>query len=268
MDKRDRIYDYLENLDNDDYLEIVNEYQSKNNLDTVYPIDEFDSELDSFSPSEIADMVTDGNYSSSDEYFTYDNYTVTTYSDLCEVEDYDAIADYIIEHDDSLGNGEIRDILDDSGEKTIIVHFGDEAEEYTKEEFASRFGATESQFYNRETNAVWSVSGVLSLFEEEDEDFSEGDELWVVDIGWLLRSKGKEHICTILSYTGWVFDSGEYDDGRPFYWFYVPEQKYLLKLVYNHPVDLDSIEASSPKYIMCDRLNASTPEILYIVSNC
>lgn len=267
MDKREKVYDYLAN-NCDDYLELVNQYRSNKGEDTIYPMDEFDNELDSYSPSEIADMVSDGNYSRYDEYFSCDGSYVTTYCDLSDVADIDDLTDYIIEHDDSLGDGEIRDILDASDEKTIIIHFGDEAEEYTKEEFASRFGATESQFYNRENNVVWSVSGVLLLFDEEDEDFSEGDELWVVDIGWLLRSKGKEHICTILSYTGWVFDSGEYEDGRPFYWFYVPEQKFLLKLVYHHPVDLDSIEASSPKYIMCDRLNASTPEILDIVGNC
>ena len=263
MDKSERISDYLdESLD----LNMVNEYRYKNRLSTVYDMDNFNDELDCYDPKDIADMVYNGDYDPDAEYFTYDDDSITTYYSLEFVVDISVIVDYIIENDEDFGDPQIRSILDDDGEeKTIIIHINDEAQEFRKDTFESLFGGSNNRFYNSDKSKMLTVDDVLLLMDDIEDGEEEGQELWLFDVCQLIMDKGMDNRAMILDYYGYVFDSHRYYNGMPFYWFYVPEKRYLMRLFYDSPIDLaNSNEVNNPMFIQVDKYATELELLRYV----
>ena len=249
-DKATRIANYLdENLT----LDMVNDYRNSHGYDEVYDMDYFNDNMEQYySYSDVVDMAQDGDFHTYHKYYTCDGSELNSYSNLDDVVAVSDLVDYIIDNEDALGDSFIQDILDESDEeRTLIIHNGDEVEELTKEQFSGQY-FSDSKFYNREHNCLWTFTGVLAMYDEEDEDIGEDMELWLFDIGKILRDKGKGWKATIMGKTGWVMPTEEMTAFyAKFYWFYIPEGGQLMKLIYDsNTVDENNVD--KPKYIEYD----------------
>ena len=112
--KYDAIMEALESMDNDDLVDINNEYCDKNNYsdDRIYRMYELDELFGDMRVTEFLEKLTD-EFRVSDDYFKYGIYGLESTdlpSDWMDISD---IADYIESHDDSLRNNEIQEILDE-----------------------------------------------------------------------------------------------------------------------------------------------------------
>ena len=102
-------------------IAINNCYQDEvNGDDYIYSTDDFDEIMNGKTPSEIANMVSFGNYNPYHMWMWFNGYgNIVTSNDPCDCNGYDAeaIAEYAIDNDEDFGNDEIREILDnDYGE--------------------------------------------------------------------------------------------------------------------------------------------------------
>lgn len=251
-DKKTRISDYL------DYsltLDMVNDYRNSIGEDEVYDMEYFNDNMESdYTYSEVIDMVKYGDFETYHDYYRCDGSSLESYSSLDGVVDVSEIVDYILDNEDALGDSFIQEILDEKdNERTLIIHNGDEAQELTKSQFEDKYRDTGYRFYNREHNTLWTDTGVLSLYDEEDEDMGEDKELWVFNIGHILADNGKTGwLATIMGKTGWVIPTEEMTAFyAKFYWFYIPEGGQLMKLIYDS-YTLDENNVDSPKYIEYD----------------
>lgn len=111
MDKRDRVWDFVADLSGDELVNMWNGYNSDDEKE-VHSMGEFDSYFNGLSPYEVADMVSDGEFCSGDNFFTYGWNGLYTSSDPDELIDVDELIDYIVDEDDDMGEPELRDILD------------------------------------------------------------------------------------------------------------------------------------------------------------
>lgn len=102
-------------------VDINNYYQDKVNGDTyIYSIDEFDELMNGKTPSEIANMVSYGDYNPFRMWMWFNgcgNVVTSDYPCDCNGCDVDAIAEYAIDNDEDFDNDEIREILDDENEE-------------------------------------------------------------------------------------------------------------------------------------------------------
>ena len=247
--KREEIVSFFENMSNSQYEDICHAYYDETS-DGVefYSMSDFDSELYNKSPSDIASMVSNGSYDDCDEYFTYDDYSLETFNDLCDHFDHEDIAEHCVDNDDDLGNEKIREILNKvDNNLEITVHIGDEAETMTLEEFKENY--TDDIFKFEGSFVLYSHAEVVEKLEEED---NETFEFWVFDFMKELERKGKK--ITILGYDGYVFgDDNSLDEGRHFLWFYEPTKELLMKLVYNSVPSQyygDTEYLENPRYIV------------------
>ena len=265
-DKATRIANYLdENLT----LDMVNDYRNSHGYDEVYDMDYFNDNMEQYySYSDVVDMAQDGDFHTYHKYYTCDGSELNSYSNLDDVVAVSDLVDYIIDNEDALGDSFIQDILDESDEeRTLIIHNGDEVEELTKEQFSGQY-FSDSKFYNREHNCLWTFTGVLAMYDEEDEDMGEDRELWLFDIGKILRDKGKETTVELLGRRGYVIPTDEMTGCMPFfakfYWFYIPTTGQLMKLIY------DSCDGQwdKPKYIEYDNRLGRDVEALEKALEC
>lgn len=249
MEKREEIITVLENMSNSQYEDICHAYYDETS-DGVefYSMSDFDDEFRHTAASDIARMVTNGSYDDCDDYFTYDDYSLETFNDLCDHFDYDDIADYCTDNDNDLGDCDIRAILDKVDTNLeITVHVGDEVKTMTLEEFKENY--TDDIFKFEGSYVLYSHAEVVEKLEEEDNNVF---EFWVFDFMKELERKGKR--INIVGYEGYVFgDDNSLDEGRHFLWFYEPTKELLMKLVYNavpsqYYGDTEYLE--NPRYIV------------------
>lgn len=114
-DIREDVQDVINNLGESEYIEVWNNYCDAVDWvdDKIYYIDEFDDMFCDKDPLEIARIVIGTGFNPNDYYFKTDGYGDVTSDDYPSslVSDEDALINYIIEHDDELGNHDLRDAL-------------------------------------------------------------------------------------------------------------------------------------------------------------
>lgn len=108
----DRLNECIENMDDYDLKEMWNTYCHSYGYSEqkVYAMDEFDDVFESESPSTIAKLVYDGDYSSWADWFTYDG-VIYCFCNLDDFVNIDDIVTCILEEHTSLGNSEVKDII-------------------------------------------------------------------------------------------------------------------------------------------------------------
>lgn len=118
MSKFEEIKDYLE--DEGDLFELYNDYCQKTNRcdDMIFTMDEFDEQMDGFSPWEIASKIWNGDFNPNHDCWKFDGYAnLQSFWDVYNAVDINELARYIVENEDSLGDDDIQKILDNDEEE-------------------------------------------------------------------------------------------------------------------------------------------------------
>lgn len=112
------VLETLRGLDSTEAVDLLNTYWEQNrDDDRILPIEEFDNFVDGFSPRELLDLAYNEDYSRFSEWFMQDWRTIHFYDDV-DVFDFLSehdLLDAIVEDGDSLGNDELRELLDEWG---------------------------------------------------------------------------------------------------------------------------------------------------------
>ena len=115
--KVNEIENIINNLSDDEMVDLNNEYQGWVNGDNyIHSMDDFDEIMDGNTPSEIANMVTYGDYYPFNMWFWFNGYGNVVSGDCPEYSngwDVTAIAEYCVDEDEDFGFDEIREILDE-----------------------------------------------------------------------------------------------------------------------------------------------------------
>lgn len=118
--KVNAIEDIINNLSDHEMVDINNAYQDCVNGDNyIYSMDDFDDLMNGKTPSEIANMVSYGDYNPFNMWFWFNGYGNVISGDYPEYSngwDAEAMAQYCVDNDEDLGFDEIREILDDEDE--------------------------------------------------------------------------------------------------------------------------------------------------------
>lgn len=115
MTRFERINEILENMDTDELLAVHNKYCQVNNYtdDEIFDMYMIDVILGSGSASEILSQISDGSFNSHDDYFHMTIYGAESFNyprDYIYIKD---IARYIDRTENSFGNSDIAEILDE-----------------------------------------------------------------------------------------------------------------------------------------------------------
>ena len=120
MEKIKKLVDYINSLDDDELIELHNSYCEAAGYedDRVYSTDELDELLEGRTPTDILLRGFYGDFNPRQAFFWFNGYGNLESADYMSgtpisVED---IADYILSEEDSLGNDEIQEILDEEDE--------------------------------------------------------------------------------------------------------------------------------------------------------
>ena len=105
----------VDNFGSDDYVSLNNEYCNETGYmdDYIEYMDMFDDVMDGYTPTDIARMVIDGDFSINDNYFKFTIYGVESFSYPDDEMDLDEIISYICENDNDLGDSDVRAALDE-----------------------------------------------------------------------------------------------------------------------------------------------------------
>ena len=117
MEKREKLVEYINSLDDDDLIELHNSYceAAGYEYDRIYSMYELDELLEGSTPTDILLRGFYGDFNPRHAFFWFNGYGNLDSADymggtpIC-AED---IADYILSNEDSLGNDEIQEILDE-----------------------------------------------------------------------------------------------------------------------------------------------------------
>lgn len=116
-EKEQAIKELLEDLDDNELFAVHNEFCEEGYYydDQIYENseEEFNRENESKTPFAIAESVYYGDYNPRDSYYILDGYANIKSGDLRDFVLFDDIAYYVVENDNSLGNSEIQDLLDE-----------------------------------------------------------------------------------------------------------------------------------------------------------
>lgn len=116
-EKEQAIKELLEDLDDNELFAVHNEFCEEGRYydDQIYENseEEFNRENESKTPFAIAESVYYGDYNPRDSYYILDGYANIKSGDLRDFVLFDDIAYYVVENDNSLGNSEIQDLLDE-----------------------------------------------------------------------------------------------------------------------------------------------------------
>lgn len=116
MKKFELVKEILDNMSESDLFWLYKEYTCQAQLydDEIFDMEEFDEIMSGSTPTDIAQKIFYGNFRPNDSYFRFDGCANLESIDwLKDGIDLDEIADYIIDNEDSLGNNEIQEILDE-----------------------------------------------------------------------------------------------------------------------------------------------------------
>lgn len=120
MNKEDAIRNYVESMDAECLRQLVNDINAwDGSLDDLqyYDMDDFDELMSDYTPMEIAQLVSYGDFSPCDEYYGFDGYgNLKSYSDYeldKEIDMYkDDIVDCLMSFDGDLCDDTLQDIVD------------------------------------------------------------------------------------------------------------------------------------------------------------
>lgn len=120
MTIKERIIEAIENLSSDEAVSLWNEYCSEDNRmdDYIYSMNEFDEIMGDMKPWDVARTCFYGDFCPAHDYFWFNGYANLESSDFPSMDDKSPfyakeIAEWIVNNDDSLGNDEIQDILNE-----------------------------------------------------------------------------------------------------------------------------------------------------------
>ena len=119
MDKKEIIIKWLENQSTDRAIAVWNQYcgETGQTDSYIFSMEEFNDEMMSFDPIEIADKISYGSFTSGDNYFWFNGYGNLESADYPEVEGNspfyaEEVAEYCVENEEDLGVLDIQDILE------------------------------------------------------------------------------------------------------------------------------------------------------------
>lgn len=129
MEKFELVKETLDNMSESDLFWLYKEYTNQAQLydDEIFDMEEFDEIMSGSTPTDIAQKIFYGNFRPNDNYFRFDGYANLESIDWLKDEiDLDEIADYIIDNENSLGNSEIQEILDEDDNEEENEEEGEE----------------------------------------------------------------------------------------------------------------------------------------------
>ena len=117
MTKREKLIDFIDGMGVDEKIALHNTYCNAANCmdDCIYSMDEMEEVLDGVDKWELVRMIRFGDFDFMNEFWSFNGYgNLVSYS-ARELPIYASdIADYILSKEDSLGNDEIQEILDET----------------------------------------------------------------------------------------------------------------------------------------------------------
>ena len=119
MTKREKLIEYINGMNTDEKIALHNAYCDAANCmdDCIYSTDDLKEVLDGVDKWELVDMIRFGNFDFMKDFWGINGYgNIDSYNEW-ELPIYASdIADYILLREDSLGNDEIQEILDEDEE--------------------------------------------------------------------------------------------------------------------------------------------------------
>ena len=116
MKKRKKLVDYINSMGVEEKIELHNTYCDAVNCmdDCIYAMDELDEILEGRTPTDILSMGFYGGFRPQHDFFWFNGYgNLETADFVTDMPTFASeIADYILSEKDSLGNDEIKEILD------------------------------------------------------------------------------------------------------------------------------------------------------------
>ena len=119
MEKRKKLVDYINGMGIEEKIALHNTYCDAANCmdDCIYSMDEMEEILGGVDTWKLVDMMRYGNFDFQDDFWGFNGYGNLDSYNAWELPVYaEDIADYILSEEDSLGNDEIKEILDDEDE--------------------------------------------------------------------------------------------------------------------------------------------------------
>ena len=120
MEKREKLVEYINSLDNNDLIELHNSYCEAAGYedDRIYSMWDLDEILEGRTPTDILSMGFYGSFNPQHDFFWFNGYGNLESADHMTDMPIFAIdiANYILSEEDSLGNDEIQEILDEEDE--------------------------------------------------------------------------------------------------------------------------------------------------------
>lgn len=114
MTKKELLIDLLDNMAEYEIVDLHNEVADANRdyEAHIYHMDSFDEMMSGLSPSEIVN-ATQEDFDINDEWFIDGIYGLESFYDAFDHIDTDEVAQVILDDDDSFGNAEVQDFLDE-----------------------------------------------------------------------------------------------------------------------------------------------------------
>ena len=119
MTKREKLVDYINGMGIDEKIALHNTYCDAANCmgDCIYAMDEMEEVLDGVDKWELVRMIRFGDFDFMKDFWGFNGYGNLDSYNAWELPIYaEDIADYILSEEDSLGNDEIQEILDEEDE--------------------------------------------------------------------------------------------------------------------------------------------------------
>ena len=116
MTKREKLVDYINGMGIEEKIALHNTYCDAANCmdDCIYTMDEMEEILDGVDKWELVRMIRFGDFDFMKEFWGFNGYGNLVSYNAWELPIYaEDIADYILSEEDSLGNDEIQEILDE-----------------------------------------------------------------------------------------------------------------------------------------------------------
>ena len=116
MEKKQKIVDYINGMGIEEKIELHNTYCDAANCmdDCIYAMDELEEVLDGVDKWELVRMIRFGDFDFMKDFWGFNGYGNLDSYDAREWAIYaEDIADYILSEEDSLGDDEIQEMLDE-----------------------------------------------------------------------------------------------------------------------------------------------------------
>ena len=120
MTKREKLIDCINSMGVDEKIALHNSYCDAANCmdDCIYTMDDMEEILDSVDKWELVRMIRFGDFDFMKEFWGFNGYGNLESYNACELPIYaEDMADFILLKEDSLGNDEIKEMLDDEEEE-------------------------------------------------------------------------------------------------------------------------------------------------------